>query len=58
MDRNGLTKEEWTINDEALGDLIKYYTREAGVRGLEREIASLCRKAIKQIVKGEKTKVS
>ncbi|MDB9762484.1 endopeptidase La [Alphaproteobacteria bacterium] len=57
LDRNGLTKEEWTINDEALGDLIKYYTREAGVRGLEREIASLCRKAIKQIVKGEKTKV-
>jgi ATP-dependent Lon protease len=58
LDRNGLTKEEWTINDEALGDLIKYYTREAGVRGLEREIASLCRKAIKQIVKGEKTKIS
>jgi len=58
LERNGLTKEEWTIDDEALGDLIKYYTREAGVRGLEREIASLCRKAIKQIVKGEKTKVS
>ena len=58
LERNGLTKVEWTINDEALGDLIKYYTREAGVRGLEREIASLCRKAIKQIVKGEKTKVS
>ena len=57
LERNGLTKEEWAINDEALGDLIKYYTREAGVRGLEREIASLCRKAIKQIVKGEKTKV-
>ena len=57
LERNGLTKEEWKINDEALGDLIKYYTREAGVRGLEREIASLCRKAIKQIVKGEKTKV-
>ena len=57
LDRNGLKKEEWTINDEALSDLIKYYTREAGVRGLEREIASLCRKAIKQIVKGEKGKV-
>ena len=56
LDRNGLQKEEWSITDEALGDLIKYYTREAGVRGLERELASLCRKAIKKIVKGlEKT---
>ena len=58
LDRNGLKKEEWTISDDALGDLIKYYTREAGVRGLEREIASLCRKAIKEIVKGKKTKVN
>ncbi|MFP6779020.1 MAG: endopeptidase La [Alphaproteobacteria bacterium] len=52
LDRNGLQKDEWSITDEALGDLIKYYTREAGVRGLERELASLCRKAIKKIVKG------
>jgi ATP-dependent Lon protease len=52
LDRNGLKKEEWSITDDAIGDLIKYYTREAGVRGLERELASLCRKAIKKIVKG------
>ena len=56
LERNGLNKDEWSISDEAIGDLIKYYTRESGVRALEREIASLCRKAIKKIVKG-KTKV-
>jgi ATP-dependent Lon protease len=57
LERNGLKKEEWSITDEAIGDLIKYYTREAGVRGLEREIASLCRKAIKDIVKGKTKEV-
>tara|TARA_B100000700_G_scaffold328180_1_gene445131 strand:+ start:15 stop:2423 length:2409 start_codon:yes stop_codon:yes gene_type:complete len=51
LERNGLKQEEWSITDEAIGDLIKYYTRESGVRGLERELASLCRKAIKKIVK-------
>jgi len=55
LERNGLNKDEWSISDEAISDLIKYYTRESGVRALEREIASLCRKAIKEIVK-EKTK--
>ena len=53
LERNGLSKEEWSISDEAIIDLIKYYTRESGVRSLEREIASLCRKAIKEIVKGK-----
>ena len=57
LERNGLKNNEWSITDEALGDLIKYYTREAGVRGLEREIASLCRKAIKDIVKGAKESI-
>ena len=57
LERNGLKNNEWSITDEALGDLIKYYTREAGVRGLEREIASLCRKAIKDIVKGTKESI-
>jgi len=57
LERNGLKNNEWSISDEALGDLIKYYTREAGVRGLEREIASLCRKAIKDIVKGTKKSI-
>ncbi len=54
---HGLSEEEWSINDEALLDLIRYYTREAGVRNLEREIANLSRKAIKEIVGGEKKQV-
>src|SRR5579872_6809165 len=41
---------EWTISDGALRDLIRYYTREAGVRSLERELANLIRKAVKDIV--------
>jgi ATP-dependent Lon protease len=47
---HGLKKTEWSITDEALRDLIRYYTREAGVRNLEREIANLTRKAIKEIL--------
>jgi ATP-dependent Lon protease len=50
MQAHGLKKTEWTITDEALRDLIRYYTREAGVRNLEREIANLTRKAIKEIL--------
>ena len=38
--------DEFRLTDEALTDLIRYYTKEAGVRGLEREIAKLCRKVI------------
>ncbi|HUK07680.1 MAG TPA: endopeptidase La [Stellaceae bacterium] len=47
--QHGLKKAEWSITDDALRDLIRYYTREAGVRNLEREIANLARKAIKEI---------
>jgi ATP-dependent Lon protease len=47
---HGLKKAEWSISDEALRDLIRYYTREAGVRNLEREIANLARKSVKEIV--------
>ena len=43
---NGLATDEFRLTDEALTDLIRYYTKEAGVRGLEREIAKLCRKVI------------
>src|SRR6185312_4877573 len=47
---HGLRKSEWSISDDALRDLIRYYTREAGVRNLEREIANLTRKSIKEIL--------
>jgi ATP-dependent Lon protease len=49
----GLKDEEWSISDDALRDLIRYFTREAGVRNLEREIANLARKAIKEILMKE-----
>jgi ATP-dependent Lon protease len=45
-----LKKGEWSITDEALRDLVRYYTREAGVRSLERELANLTRKAVKEIL--------
>jgi ATP-dependent Lon protease len=52
----GLKTGEFKISDAAIRDLIRYYTREAGVRNLEREIANLCRKAIKDILmKGKKS---
>jgi ATP-dependent Lon protease len=50
MSAHGLKKNEWTISDDAVRDIIRYYTREAGVRNLEREIANLTRKAIKDIL--------
>ncbi len=50
MEMNGLKTGEFTLSDDAIRDLIRYYTREAGVRNLEREIAKLCRKAIKDIL--------
>jgi ATP-dependent Lon protease len=47
---HGLKEDEWKITDDGLRDLIRYYTREAGVRSLEREIANLARKAVKEII--------
>jgi ATP-dependent Lon protease len=47
---HGLKKGEWEVTDEALHELIRYYTREAGVRNLERELANLARKSVKEIV--------
>ncbi len=50
MEAHGLKKHEWSISDHALRDLIRFYTREAGVRNLERELANLTRKATKGIL--------
>ncbi|MGF1455914.1 MAG: endopeptidase La [Alphaproteobacteria bacterium] len=58
MKDHGLRKAEWSISDSALRDLIRHYTREAGVRNLEREIAGLSRKAVKQILTSKATKVT
>jgi ATP-dependent Lon protease len=55
---HGLKKEEWSISDEALHELIRTYTREAGVRNLEREIANIARKAVKEIVTAKVKKVA
>jgi len=53
---HGLKKTEWSISDDALRDLVRLYTREAGVRNLERELANLARKAVKELAtKSRKT---
>jgi ATP-dependent Lon protease len=54
---HGLSDKEFNLNDQGLLEIIRRYTREAGVRSLEREIAKLCRKALTKIVKGETNNV-
>ena len=56
MERNGLKVGELTIDDSAIVDIIRYYTREAGVRNLEREISKICRKAVKTLLLDKKLK--
>src|SRR5436305_14787178 len=58
MTAHGVRKNEWSISDDSIRDLIRYYTREAGVRNLEREIANLTRKAIKDILMNKAARVS
>ena len=53
MEAHGLKKEEFSVTDEALIEIVRYYTREAGVRNMERELAKLCRKSLTKILKGE-----
>jgi ATP-dependent Lon protease len=55
---NGLREGEWSVTDEALLDLVRYYTREAGVRNLEREVGGLARKSVKEIVSKKAKKVA
>ncbi|AJD91682.1 peptidase [Jeotgalibacillus malaysiensis] len=54
---NGLSKSQLQVRDEAIKDIVRYHTREAGVRSLERQLATVCRKAAKMIVGEEKKKV-
>jgi len=58
MKEHGLRKAEWSVSEDALRDIIRYYTREAGVRNLEREIANLARKSIKEILMKNLQKVT
>jgi ATP-dependent Lon protease len=58
IEKHGLKPEEWSIDDEALLLLIRRYTREAGVRNLERELSTLIRKAVKEITLSGKTAIT
>ena len=55
--KHGLDAKEWAIDDEALLAIIRRYTREAGVRNLERELSTLVRKAVKELISSEKKSV-
>ncbi len=59
MKNNGLRDGELSVNEPALRDIVRYYTREAGVRSVEREISKICRKAVKQIMtEGKQKKIA
>ena len=58
LKNNGLKETEASIDDDALQDIVRYYTREAGVRGLERQVAKVCRKVVKNLaLNGEGNKI-
>jgi ATP-dependent Lon protease len=57
MTKHGLDAKEWVVEDSALMELVRRYTREAGVRNLEREISNLARKAVKDILTSKKKKI-
>ncbi|HYG27594.1 MAG TPA: endopeptidase La [Caulobacteraceae bacterium] len=55
---HGLTEADFVVPDKAIRDLIRYYTREAGVRSLERELGNLARKAVRDLARGEETVIT
>lgn len=56
LKNNGVKDEELSVSEAAIRDVIRYYTREAGVRGLEREMSKICRKVVRQMVLGKNEK--
>jgi ATP-dependent Lon protease len=59
LKNNGLKQDEISISESAIRDILRYYTREAGVRGLERELSKICRKVVKALLlKGSESKVA
>ncbi|HRH73985.1 MAG TPA: endopeptidase La [Zoogloea sp.] len=54
MKNNGIKREELSVTEDAIRDIVRFYTREAGVRGLEREISKVCRKVVKALVLGKR----
>lgn len=58
LKEHGLKASQMKITDDAVNDIIQYYTKEAGVRSLERKIASICRKSAKKIASGEVKRIS
>lgn len=59
MKNNGVKDNELTVDDSALRDIVRYYTREAGVRALEREVGKICRKVVKQLlIKNDEAKAA
>jgi ATP-dependent Lon protease len=57
MKQNGVEDNELKVSDPAILDIVRYYTREAGVRNLEREVSKICRKSVKQLLTDKDTKV-
>lgn len=57
LKEHGLTKSKMQLRDDAIKEIVRYHTREAGVRGLERQLATICRKTAKIIVSGDKKRV-
>ena len=58
LKENGITKKQLRISDAAIGKVVKEYTREAGVRNLERELGTLCRKSARRVAEGETDRTS
>jgi ATP-dependent Lon protease len=56
VENNGLQKDELKFSESAVRDIVRYYTREAGVRNLEREIAKVCRKVVKELLSNSRKK--